>query len=185
MELPKRRRGRPSKADVAAREAAKQAAAEAHKNTPDGKSESFLDEALARPFQKRKGALQPDEETLRTIFELAKLLCTQKEIAGVLGVSDRTLSKFLNEVEEAHDAWEDGQSHGKISLRRKQFSLADKNAPAAIFLGKNMLGQKDVIHTNTTVNRTAAELSEDELLDLIDRSNATKKPAAAPSKTIN
>lgn len=185
MKLPPRRRGRPSKADVAAREAAKQAEAQSHKETPDGKSEAFLDEALARPFQKRKGVLQADEETLRTIFELAKLLCTQKEIAGVLGVSDRTLSKFLNEVPEAHDAWEDGQSHGKISLRRKQFGLADKNAPAAIFLGKNMLGQKDVVHTNTTVNREAKELSEDELMDLIERSQMSGQPAARGSKVLN
>lgn len=32
---------------------------------------------------------------------------------------------------------------GKISLRRFQFKLAERNAAMAIFLGKNMLGQSD------------------------------------------
>lgn len=32
---------------------------------------------------------------------------------------------------------------GKISLRRSQWRLAEKNANMAIFLGKQYLGQKD------------------------------------------
>lgn len=130
----------------------------------------------------RRAALQTDEETLRTISELAKLLCTQKELGAVLGVSERTLNKFLSENEVAYAAWEDGMRFGKLSLRRKQFALADKNAPAAIFLGKNLLGQKDEHHTTTTVKQEAKELSEDELIEIAKRGAAKRADEAQPTK---
>lgn len=130
----------------------------------------------------RRAALQTDEETLRTISELAKLLCTQKELGAVLGVSERTLNKFLSENEVAYAAWEDGMQFGKLSLRRKQFALADKNAPAAIFLGKNLLGQKDEHHTTTTVKQEAKELSEDELIEIAKRGAAKRADEAQPTK---
>jgi hypothetical protein len=38
----------------------------------------------------------------------------------------------------------------KIRLRRNQFKLSEKNAAMAIFLGKNYLGQKDVVETEDT-----------------------------------
>lgn len=38
----------------------------------------------------------------------------------------------------------------KIRLRRNQFKLSEKNAAMAIFLGKNYLGQKDVVENNDT-----------------------------------
>lgn len=40
----------------------------------------------------------------------------------------------------------------KIKLRRNQFKLSEKSAAMAIFLGKNYLGQKDVIETNEQDN---------------------------------
>lgn len=36
---------------------------------------------------------------------------------------------------------------GKMSLRRKQWKLADTSASMAIFLGKNYLGQTDQVET--------------------------------------
>jgi len=52
---------------------------------------------------------------------------------------------------------------GRISLRRIQFRLAQKNAAMAIFLGKNMLGQTDkVVHVNADKDRQELrELFED------------------------
>ena len=38
----------------------------------------------------------------------------------------------------------------KIRLRRNQFKLSEKSAAMAIFLGKNYLGQKDVVETEDT-----------------------------------
>ena len=52
------------------------------------------------------------------------------------------------EREEVRDAWERGQGRGRVSLRRIQYQLAEKgNAPMAIFLGKNLLGQRDRFDT--------------------------------------
>ena len=46
------------------------------------------------------------------------------------------------------DAFNTTSEIGKSSLRRIQFRLAEKNASMAIFLGKQYLGQKDVIENN-------------------------------------
>jgi DNA-binding CsgD family transcriptional regulator len=182
-----KKRGRPSKAEVAARKAAEEEANITKAASPDGQSAEFLDLILSEPVKiGRKTILQVNEETLRTIAELAKLCCSQKEIAAVLGVSEKTLNTFLRDNEVAYAAWEDGQQHGKISLRRKQLALADKNAPAAIFLGKNLLGQKDEHHTTTTVTRTAQELTEDELLEIALRDKGAKKTdPAKPAKSVH
>jgi len=180
-DLPPRRRGRPSNAEKAAREAA---AAQAAEPTAE---DQILDEMIARPHQGRKALLEADEETLRVIHELAKIGATQKEIAAILGVSDRTLQNFLYDNPPAYEAWEDGQQKMKISLRRKQLSLADKNAPMAIFLGKNLLGQKDEHHNNLTVNKPAEEMSEQELLDIAARGAKANKAGAKdePKKAVH
>ena len=39
---------------------------------------------------------------------------------------------------------------GRISLRRAQLRLAEKNAAMAIFLGKQYLGQKDTVEAEVT-----------------------------------
>jgi hypothetical protein len=158
-----RKRGRPSKSDLAARHAAEEAEA---MSLPDF---DWLSRKLAEPIKSGRSILQPDNDTLRVIAELARLFCTQAEIAAVLGVSRRTLQTFLYAHEVAHRAWEDGLQYAKISLRRKQLALAERSAPVAIFLGKNYLQQRDEHHPTTTVNRTAQDMSEDELLEIAKR----------------
>lgn len=128
----------------------------------------FVDALLAQEIKpKRRTKLQPDIETLRILGELAKLGCTQEEAAGILGVAVRTLFNFLHSEPDAMQVWDDGLKFVRVSLRRKQLALADKNAPMAIFLGKNILGQKDEHHTTTTVNKPAQELSEAELEEIV------------------
>ena len=41
------------------------------------------------------------------------------------------------------EAYKKYSAKGKVSLRRAQFKLAEKNASMAIFLGKQYLGQRD------------------------------------------
>lgn len=136
----------------------------------------FLERELAKPVRYGpRPKLEPDETTLRLIGELARLFATQKEIAGVLGVAQSTFHLFMSNHEEAREVYENGLQHAKISLRRKQLALADKNAPAGIFLGKNYLGQKDEHHTTTTVNTPAADLSEAELEQIIARESKAQK----------
>jgi hypothetical protein len=78
------------------------------------------------------------------VEKLASIQCTQEEIANFLGLSVRTLQRD----EEFCRLYKKGQDNGKMSLRRTQFKLAEKNTSMAIFLGKQYLGQKDVIENN-------------------------------------
>jgi hypothetical protein len=81
---------------------------------------------------------------LKQLSELARIHCTKAEIAGVLGVSRPTFDAFLDREPDAREAFENGIEEGKASLRRTQFRLAERSAAMAIFLGKNLLGQRDV-----------------------------------------
>jgi len=82
---------------------------------------------------------------LSEIRNLARLQCTQSEACGFLGISPVTFKKILKTDSRARAAWEDGHKEGCVSLRRKQFRLAGKHAGMAIFLGKQYLGQTDIV----------------------------------------
>lgn len=79
-----------------------------------------------------------------TVEKLASIQCTQEEIANFLGLSVRTLQRD----EEFGHIYKRAQDNGRMSLRRIQFKLAEKNTSMAIFLGKQYLGQRDVIETD-------------------------------------
>lgn len=85
------------------------------------------------------------EIDLDQLRALAALFCTVNEAAAFLGVPLATLDRRIKTDEAVRDAWLTGIENGKTSLRRKQFVLADKSAGMAIFLGKNYLGQTDVL----------------------------------------
>lgn len=91
---------------------------------------------------------------------LCNMQCTQEEICSVMGVTDKTLMRLLKE--RYKDEFAEGEKidfseifkkhsgSGKASLRRLQFKIAEGgNATMAIFLGKQYLGQKDQIETET------------------------------------
>ena len=84
--------------------------------------------------------------------KLCALQCTKEEIAGFFNVSPDSIEnychKFYNDTFSA--VFAEKRAAGKISLRRAQFKLAEKNAAMAIFLGKNYLGQRDVIEETNT-----------------------------------
>lgn len=76
-----------------------------------------------------------------------ELQATQEEVAGSFHVSVETLNFRLmehfgmsfTELKKRCDG------AGKLSLRRYQFKMAEKNTTMAIWLGKQWLGQKDDI----------------------------------------
>lgn len=85
----------------------------------------------------------------------AHMQCTMEEVAGLLGISHDTLERACMQIhgkpyKQLFKDWADG---GKCSLRRKQWLLADKNAAMAIFLGKQLLGQKDDFGVNHSGNQ--------------------------------
>jgi len=107
----------------------------------------------------RPPKLTETEEILKQIEGLARIQCTQREAAAVLGVHRNTFSAFLDTSEKARQAWEDGLETGKASLRRLQFKAAENGNPTmAIWLGKQWLDQKDKSETdvNMTINHEDA-----------------------------
>jgi hypothetical protein len=72
--------------------------------------------------------------------KLAVIMCTQSEIAAVLGIPFDTL-EHDPEFRRIHKK---GMEHGRASLRRMQYKSAEGgNVTAQIWLGKQYLGQKD------------------------------------------
>lgn len=94
----------------------------------------------------------------KVVEGMASVMSTQQEIASYLGCDVRTLQRD----KEFCRIYKEGQDKGKMSLRRKQFKLADKSSAMAIFLGKNYLGQRDVIEQvdNTQMEKVEELLSK-------------------------
>lgn len=79
---------------------------------------------------------------------LAKIQCTQEEIAQMIGVSTRTLQRD----EEFCRIYKKGMDQGKMSIRRQQFKSAESgNVTMQIWLGKQYLNQRDRSEIDTTV----------------------------------
>ena len=92
--------------------------------------------------------------------KLALIMCTQEEIATMFDCDVRTLQRD----EEFCRVFKKGKENGKMSLRRTQFKLAEKNPTMAIWLGKQYLGQRDNIEVEHK------DLSKvEELLSKIDK----------------
>tara|TARA_A100001201_G_scaffold41729_1_gene42726 strand:- start:167 stop:499 length:333 start_codon:yes stop_codon:yes gene_type:complete len=76
------------------------------------------------------------------IQKLASIMCTNVEIAQVVGCHADTLADNFSEYLKK------GREEGKISLRRLQWTKAQNgNTTMLIWLGKQWLGQKDKIET--------------------------------------
>ena len=72
--------------------------------------------------------------------KLAQILCTQSEIASVLGVS----LPVLDHDPEFQRIHKKGLETGRASLRRMQYASASAGNPTMlIWLGKQHLGQRD------------------------------------------
>ena len=97
---------------------------------------------MARP------RIQIDE----TQFEkLCALLCTEEEIASYFNCSVDTIEKFCKRTYGVSFAeiYKQKSGNGKIVLRRYQMQLAQKYPAMAIFLGKQYLGQRDIVDKET------------------------------------
>ncbi len=74
------------------------------------------------------------------VEKLARLGCTHDEIASYLGCNRKTLERSKKFLE----VYERGLDHARISIRRMQIKAAqDGNSTMLIFLGKQLLGQRD------------------------------------------
>lgn len=77
--------------------------------------------------------------------KLCGLQCSLAEIAGFFNCCEDTVENWCKRElkENFSEAYKKYSAAGKTSLRRYQFALAKKSAAMAIFLGKNILGQRD------------------------------------------
>lgn len=101
------------------------------------------------------------ELNLDNLEKLCRLNCTMPEIASYFDVPLRTLEdKYTNEP-KVRKAIDKGRNQGKLSLRRKQIQILDEtnNATMAIWLGKQLLGQRDK-HDIVTEDISTNKLSE-------------------------
>ena len=97
---------------------------------------------------------RPKKQINQLQFEaMCSIQATEEEICLVLGVSDKTLNRWCKDTYKLSfsEVFRQKRALGKISLRRAQFQLAQKNANMAIWLGKQWLGQKDNIEPVDTV----------------------------------
>lgn len=85
----------------------------------------------------------------KVVEKLSSIMCTQQEIASVLGCSRDTLLRD----KQFCDIYKKGLDNGRMSLRRTQFKIAQTNCSMAIFLGKQYLGQKDVVENTEKIER--------------------------------
>lgn len=111
-----------------------------------------------------KGDTPAQNRIDKKVFEnLCGLQCTLLEICDAFDVDDKTLNEWCkkNYGTTFSEVFKTKRGKGQISLRRMQWKLAEKNASMAIFLGKQYLGQKDVIvNENKNLPKVAELLSK-------------------------
>ena len=81
---------------------------------------------------------------LEELKKLCHLNCTVEEIAAYFGCNKKTIERRMAEDESFAEIVDNGRSMGKLSVRRQQFRIMDGGNPTmAIWLGKQLLGQKE------------------------------------------
>lgn len=90
---------------------------------------------------------RPKIEIDKEVFEkLCGIWCTLEEIAGWFKCSDTTVQRFCKKTykDPFEGVYKKYAGVGAVSLRRKQFELAQKgNVALLIWLGKQHLGQRE------------------------------------------
>ena len=101
------------------------------------------------------------EIDLGELRRLCRLNCTMPEIAAFLEIPLRTLEDRYTNDNDVREAIQSGRELGKLSIRRKQIQIMEQqnSATMAIWLGKNLLGQRDNLDV-TTEDKGQTELAE-------------------------
>ncbi len=93
----------------------------------------------------RKPGAPRVEFDLEDLKKLAQVGCTNQTMASLLGVSKATLQRRIADTPEVAQTIEDGRSNMERNLRVAQLSTAVRgNATMQIWLGKQLLGQRDI-----------------------------------------
>jgi hypothetical protein len=105
--------------------------------------------------------------------KLCTLSCTDEEIAAWFGTSTRTIERRRREPKFA-EIMARGKAKGRISVRRMQMKLLEQgNATMGVWLGKQLLGQRDQIATEVRPRISLRDLSyERDYPELFEEANA-------------
>lgn len=129
-------------------------AARLPKNEPGGERLAMIDLAASIP-DKPAGApetprgpgqprkIEDSPETRRLFVAMGKVQSTYEEIGAAFGCSGQAVLDFFRRSPEVKELYDAAMYQGKASLRVTQFRMAQTNPAMAIWLGKQLLGQKD------------------------------------------
>jgi len=110
---------------------------------------------MKRPVKKKRHHTKPIPIDEDQIYEMAKIHCTNEEIATILGCSVDTITRRFA------DLLAKGRSEGKSNLRRMQFERCKRGSDTMlIHMGKNLLDQREkteVISENINHNSEATK----------------------------
>lgn len=108
---------------------------------------------------------KPIEFDLGELEKLCSLQCTHEELAAWFKCSVRTIEMYSRKPEFA-EVMARGRAKGRISVRRAQMKLLEAgNATMGVWLGKQLLGQRDITPIELTgANGKPLEIS----LEMID-----------------
>lgn len=112
--------------------------------------------SMARP------RIEIDKEQFK---KLCAIQCTLDEIASWFKCSEDTIERWCKREFNMSfaESFKMFSADGKISLRRTQFRMAETNVSMAIWLGKQILGQKDqqeVAVAASSVDETVKRMNE-------------------------
>ncbi len=139
------------------------------------------------PGGARKNAgRKPIAIDLVELEKLCALQCTDEEIAYFFGVTPRTIENRRKQ-HRFSEPMKRGRAKGRISVRRSQMRLLEAgNTTMAIWLGKQLLGQRDVVTNELTgggggpiaitSKPDLSRLTDDELRQLRELTRKTKSP---------
>ena len=110
---------------------------------------------------KRRAGRPPIEVDLKQLEALGAIQCTDDEIAAVLGCSTDTIGRRKKEDPDFAETLKRGKEQGKVSLWRLQWKAAQNgNIAMLIWLGKQILGQRDRVEQDSSVRIEMGEVGE-------------------------
>lgn len=99
----------------------------------------------------KKSVGRPEKIEKKLFENLCAIMATREEISNVFGCTDDTVNNFCKRNYTDEDGkpmtfmkvYDRFAAKGKVSLRRRQFDMSEKNVAMAIWLGKQWLGQRE------------------------------------------
>ena len=118
---------------------------------------------------------KPVEIDLEQLEKLASLQCTDQELAAFFRCTTRTIEKRRKEP-AFREVMERGKAMGRISVRRSQMKLLEAgNATMGVWLGKQLLGQRDITPIELTgANGSEIRFSKETIDAIISEAKKTK-----------